>query len=110
MTGEAFTFYSPEEEADVRSIERAISKKLPRVTLEGFDYSARPQQRFEVPLAERIAEIRKKKAEDRARSAAKAARKGGAQAGGPPAGSPRAPGSKPAPGRGGRNRRRSRPR
>ncbi len=78
MTGEAFTFYSPEEEGDVRAIERAIGRKLPRVTLEGFDYSARPQQRFEVPLAERIAEIRKKKAEDRARSAAKAARRGGA--------------------------------
>ncbi len=77
MTGEAFTFYSPEEEADIRGIERAISRKLPRVTVDGFDYSARPQQRFEVPLAERIAEIRKKKAEDRARSAAKAARRGG---------------------------------
>jgi ATP-dependent RNA helicase RhlE len=78
MTGEAFTFYSPEEDGDVRAIERAIGRKLPRVTLEGFDYAARPQQRFEVPLAERIAEIRKKKAEDRARSAAKAARRGGA--------------------------------
>ena len=82
MTGEAFTFYSPEEEGDIRSIERAISRKLPRVIVEGFDYSARPQQRFEVPLAERIAEIRKKKAEDRARAAAKAARRasGGGQA------------------------------
>jgi len=79
MTGEAFTFFSPEEEPDVRSIERAIGKKLPRVTLEDFDYSARPQQRFEIPIAERIAEIRKKKAEDRARSAAKAARKGTGQ-------------------------------
>ncbi len=77
MTGEAFTFYSPEEEADIKSIERAINKRLPRVTVEGFDYKARPPQRFEVPLAERIAEIRKKKAEDRARGAAKAARRGG---------------------------------
>ena len=81
MTGEAFTFFSSNEEAEIRGIERAIGRKLPRVTLEGFDYSAKPQQRFEVPLAERIAEIRKKKAEDRARSAAKAARKGGGQAG-----------------------------
>lgn len=77
LTGEAFTFYSPEEEGDIRGIERAIKKSLPRVTLEGFDYKARPQQRFEVPLAERIAEIRKKKAEDRARAAAKAARRSG---------------------------------
>ncbi|MGK2962436.1 MAG: DEAD/DEAH box helicase [Gemmatimonadaceae bacterium] len=110
MTGEAFTFYSPEEEPDIRSIERAISKKLPRVTLEGFDYSARPQQRFEVPLAERIAEIRKKKAEDRARSAAKAARRGGGQAGGQPARGAPGQGSKPASGRSSRNRRPSRPR
>jgi len=78
MTGDAFTFFSREEEGDIKGIERAISRKLPRVTVEGFDYSARPQQRFEVPLAERIAEIRKKKAEDRARSAAKTARRGGA--------------------------------
>jgi ATP-dependent RNA helicase RhlE len=77
MTGEAFTFFSPQEEPDIKSIERAIGRKLPRVYIEGFDYSARPQQRLEVPLAERIAEIRKKKAEDRARSAAKAARRAG---------------------------------
>jgi ATP-dependent RNA helicase RhlE len=75
LTGEAFTFFSPDEEGDIRNIERAIGRKLPRVVLDGFDYSAKPQQRFEVPIAERIAEIRKKKAEDRARSAAKAARK-----------------------------------
>lgn len=92
MTGEAFTFYCPDEEGDIRAIERAINKKLPRVILEGFDYHARPAQRLEVPLAERIAEIRKKKAEDRARSAAKAARRGGG--GGAPSSS-----SKPASGR-----------
>jgi ATP-dependent RNA helicase RhlE len=80
MTGEAFTFYSPAEEPDIRSIEKAISKKLPRVSLEGFDYSARPEQKLEIPLADRIAQIRKKKAEDRARSAAKAARKTGTAA------------------------------
>ena len=75
MTGEAFTFFSPQEEPNIKSIERAIGRKLPRVYIEGFDYSAKPQQRLEVPLAERIAEIRKKKADDRARSAAKAARR-----------------------------------
>ena len=71
MTGEAYTFFSPNEEQDIRGIEKAIGRKLPRVTLEDFDYTAKPQQKFEVPLAERIAEIRKKKAEDRARAAAK---------------------------------------
>ena len=73
-TGEAFTFFSPQEEAEVKGIERAIGRKLPRVILDGFDYSAKPQGRLEVPLAERIATIRKKKADDRARSAAKASR------------------------------------
>ena len=76
-TGEAFTFVSPEEEGDLKQIERAIGKQLPRVTVPGFDYTAKPQARLEVPLAERIAEIRKKKAEDRARAAAKLARRGG---------------------------------
>jgi len=78
-TGEAFTFVSPDEEGDLKAIERAIKKALPRVTVPDFDYSAKPQQKLEVPLAERIAEIRKKKAEDRARAAEKAARRTAAQ-------------------------------
>ena len=81
-TGEAFTFVSPEEEGDLRAIERAIGKQLPRVTVSGFDYAAKPQARLEVPLAERIAEIRKKKSEDRARAAAKVARRETAQGSG----------------------------
>ncbi len=80
--GEAFTFVSPEEEGELRQIERAISRQLPRVTVPGFDYNARVQGKLEVPLAERIAEIKKKKAEDRARSAAKQARREAAQGGG----------------------------
>ncbi len=79
-TGEAFTFVSPEEEGELKQIEKAIGRQLPRVTVPGFDYAARPQGKLEVPLAERIAEIKKKKAEDRARSAAKAARRGAAPA------------------------------
>ncbi len=75
-TGDAFTFVSPDEEGDLRSIERAIGRRLPRVTVPDFDYSARPAGRLEVPQAERIAAIRARKAEDRARTAAKAARRG----------------------------------
>jgi ATP-dependent RNA helicase RhlE len=74
-TGDAFTLVSPEEEGELRSIERALGKRLPRVIVPDFDYKARPAARFEVPLAERIAAIRAKKAEDRARSQAKAARR-----------------------------------
>ncbi len=41
-TGDAFVFVSPQEESSLRTIERAIRKSLPRVTLPGFDYAARP--------------------------------------------------------------------
>ena len=42
LTGSAFTLVAPEEEGSVRTIERAIGKRLPRVTLPDFDYDARP--------------------------------------------------------------------
>ena len=74
-TGDAFTFVAPEEEGDLRQIERAVGKRLPRVILPDFNYSARAEARLEIPLAERIAAIRAKKAEDRARAKAKADRK-----------------------------------
>src|SRR3982750_3503739 len=61
--GDAFTFVSPEEESDLRQIERAIGHKLPRLTLPGFDYAKRPAERFEVPIGERIAAIRARKSE-----------------------------------------------
>ncbi len=74
-TGEAFTFVAPEEEGELRGIERAIGKRLPRVTIPDFEYGAAPAARFEVPLAERIVAIRAKKAEDRARAEVNAARR-----------------------------------
>lgn len=67
MTGDAFTFVSPEEEGDLRMIERAIHKRLPRVTLPGFDYNAKAAEKLEIPIAERIAAIRAQKAVERAR-------------------------------------------
>jgi ATP-dependent RNA helicase RhlE len=42
-TGSAFTLVAPEEEGDLRDIEKAISHRLPRVTLPEFDYQARAQ-------------------------------------------------------------------
>ena len=75
-TGEAFTFVAPDEEGDLRNIEKAVGKRLPRVTVPDFDYNARPAQKLEVPRGERIAAIRAKKAEDRARAAAKSERRG----------------------------------
>jgi ATP-dependent RNA helicase RhlE len=75
MTGDAFTLVSPDEEGELRGIERVVGKRLPRITVPDFDYTAKPEARFEVPLVERIAAIRAKKAEDRARSKAKEARR-----------------------------------
>jgi ATP-dependent RNA helicase RhlE len=49
LTGSAFTFVSPEEEGSVRDIERAIGKRLPRVTIPDFDYLARPAPKPEAP-------------------------------------------------------------
>ena len=74
-TGDAFTFVSPEEENDLRAIEKALGRRLPRITVPGFDYSAAPAERFEVPVAERIAAIRARKAEERVRRQAKEARR-----------------------------------
>ena len=80
LTGDAFTFVSPEEESDLKAIERAIGKRLPRITVPGFDYAKPSAERFEVPLAERIATIRARKAEERRRSKEKAERRAAHQA------------------------------
>jgi ATP-dependent RNA helicase RhlE len=76
--GDAFTFVAPEEQNDLRAIENAIGKRLPQITLPGFDYNAKPEGRLEVPIGERIAAIRSRKAEERARSRAKGDRQSGA--------------------------------
>jgi len=116
-TGDAYTFVSPEEEPDLRAIERAVGKPLQRVTVQGFDYTHKPRERFEVPIAERIAEIRKRKAEERARAKEKLERKaqragegagrgqrGGRTDGGPTrAGAPARPAPRPAEGTAGRS-------
>jgi ATP-dependent RNA helicase RhlE len=75
LTGSAFTLVAPEEEGSLRDIERAIGKRLPRVTMPDFDYESRPAAGLEVPHAQRIAEIRARKAEDRARARVNAERR-----------------------------------
>jgi ATP-dependent RNA helicase RhlE len=104
MTGEAFTFVAPDEEPDLRRIEEAVGRRLPRVTLPDFDYGARSAERLEVPRAERIREIRARKAGERARAAEKAARRSAQIRGeAPPPPAARQPSGG---GRGGRARRR----
>jgi len=71
LTGDAFTFVAPDEESNLRSIERAVKRTLPRITLPDFDYKTRPQEKLEIPLAERIAAIRQRKSQERARTHAR---------------------------------------
>jgi len=80
--GEAFTLVTPDEEGDLRTIERAVGTRLTRVTLPGFDYRTRATERFEVPIAERIAAIRTQKTQERLRARANADRR--ARHGAPP--------------------------
>jgi ATP-dependent RNA helicase RhlE len=44
LTGTAFSLVSPEEETSVRLIERALDKRLPRVTMPDFDYHKAPER------------------------------------------------------------------
>src|SRR6185295_10744053 len=102
LTGSAFTLVSPEEEGSLRDVEKAIGKRLPRITIPDFDYQSRPAA-LEVPHAQRIAEIRARKAEERARARVNAERRaqalrksptagahaGGGHSAGPPRGQQR---------------------
>jgi ATP-dependent RNA helicase RhlE len=74
--GDALTLVSPDEESSLREIEQGLRVRIPRVTLPTFDYTTRPTERFEVPLAERIAAIRERKARERAASGRRTARSG----------------------------------
>jgi len=74
-TGDAITFVAPEEEGDLRQIERAVGKRLPRVQVPDFDYTQKSAEKLEIPLAERIAAIRARKSEERARAKANAERR-----------------------------------
>ena len=42
LTGEAFTFSTPEDEGLVRGIERVFGERIERRTLDGFDYGSTP--------------------------------------------------------------------
>jgi ATP-dependent RNA helicase RhlE len=78
--GDAFTFVAPEDVGELRAIEQAVGRRLPRVTVPDFDYNARDEATLEVPLGERIAAIRARKKEDRARAKINADRRAAAAA------------------------------
>jgi len=63
--GDAFVFVSPEEEPNVRGIERAIGTKMTRVRVPGFDYARRPAEKLEVPVGRRLHAIRSRRMDGR---------------------------------------------
>jgi ATP-dependent RNA helicase RhlE len=98
LTGEAFTLVAPDEEADIRAIERAIHRTLPRVTLPDFDYRG-PAPQLEVPRGERIAAIRAQRTAQRQRAQKKAEHRPGAAPARPSQGMPARPAAQGAGGR-----------
>ncbi len=76
-TGDALTLVSELDEVHLKAIERALGKTLPRLQFEGFDYNAVPADKLEIPVAERVAEIKHRRVDERSRSQAKSERRGG---------------------------------
>jgi ATP-dependent RNA helicase RhlE len=76
-TGDAFTFVSPDETQDLAAIERAIGRSLPRVTLPGFDYARKTDEKLEIPIQQRLAAMRAARGAGRGRG-------GGGGKAGPP--------------------------
>jgi ATP-dependent RNA helicase RhlE len=91
QTGDAFTFVSPEEENDLREIERVLGSRLPRVTLPDFDASKPSDERLEIPLRDRLAAMRAQRGGGQKRASAPAKHAAA-----------RPPARKPRPGGGGR--------
>ena len=58
LKGDAFTFVSHEEEADLARIEKAIGKRLPRVTLPDFDYGPQGVPSIAPPAARQTTQRR----------------------------------------------------
>ncbi len=61
-SGDAFLFVAPAEEGGLRAIEKGIGKRLPRITLPGFDYASKPAGKLEIPMGERLAAMRSQRA------------------------------------------------
>jgi len=83
QSGEAITFCSPAEEPDLKAIEKAVGRKIPRDVVNNFDYRAKKSEKLEVPIGVRVAEIKARKAEDRARATSKAQASGTPTSSGP---------------------------
>ena len=71
MTGYSFTLVAAGESGDFAQIQKTIKTRIEQETIQDFDYSSKSTEPLEIPIAERIAEIRRYNAACRARSAAK---------------------------------------
>jgi len=64
-TGEAITLVAPEDERTLKLIERTVGSKIQRVVLDGFEYDGKEDTPLEVPIRERLAEMRAQRARKR---------------------------------------------
>ncbi len=48
-TGDAFTLVTPQDRGMVAELEKIMGEKLPRLTIEGFDYDVKPQRNHDAP-------------------------------------------------------------
>jgi ATP-dependent RNA helicase RhlE len=78
-TGAAITLVSPEEEEDLRRIERVLPSKLSRMRLEGFAYEATADAPLEASRPERGAAQRARRTADRVGADARSPRTGGGE-------------------------------
>lgn len=77
LTGYSYTLVSADEMHDFCQIERSIRTRIEHTRIPDFDYNAKPAESLEIPIAQRIAEIRAYKAACRARAEAKQQRRNG---------------------------------
>jgi ATP-dependent RNA helicase RhlE len=74
-TGGALTLASPADAPAIAAIERVVGRRIPRRTLEGFDYAEKPSENLEVPAAQRSAAARAQRAVARTRTHANTGRR-----------------------------------
>jgi len=76
-TGEAFTLVAPEDEADLKRIERVLGSKIPRARLDGFAYDAAPTLQPDEPRRHRAPTARSRNAGSGRKTAGAGARSNG---------------------------------
>ena len=67
-TGDAITFFAPEEKPQIRAVERQLGRSIPQRTLQGFDYTAPTEENLDAraPRAPRPPRVERSAGEVRA--------------------------------------------